>query len=204
LSYSAWHSERWSVVGSAASSQPDLAPWNVVRAGIPTFGVMLCLAALAPDLAILAPTLLVFGTVASTVDVSMNAEGAVVERRSSRPLMSGFHTMWSLGLLTGALVGVGAAGLGIRPMWQFAAVAIVVAAVSAPALAGVAERGPAEVGTSDANGGWSLQVALLGLIAFSAFFAEGAAADWSAVLCGIPWGREPRWRRAPSRASRSG
>ena len=30
--------------------------------------------------------------------------------------------------------------------------------------------------------GWSLAVVLLGLIAFCSFFAEGAAADWSAVF----------------------
>jgi hypothetical protein len=156
--------------------------WNVVRVGIPAFGGMLWVAALTTSLAALTLILLLFGTLASTVDVSMNAEGAVVERRSSRPLMSGFHAGWSLGLLTGALVGVAAAGAGIRPSFQFGVVAILVATASAPVLGRVPERVSGERTTNSTGGGWSLQLALLGLIVFSSFFAEGAAADWSAVF----------------------
>src|SRR4029079_11153261 len=96
---------------------------TVVRAGIPVFAATLVVAALAGDLAALTATMVVFGVVAAMVDVAMNAEAVVVERAAARPLMSGFHGMWSLGLLCGALGGVAAAALDRRPGGQFAIMA---------------------------------------------------------------------------------
>lgn len=154
---------------------------RVVRLGIPAFGAALCLAALAGDLAVLTATLAVFGVIAGVVDVAMNAEAVVVERGHGRPLMSGFHGLWSTGLLAGAVIGVGAAAAGIRPQIQFVFVALVVAGATAPLLARLPRRDLAASGQPEAARGWSVAVILLGLIAFCAFFAEGAAADWSAV-----------------------
>jgi MFS family permease len=155
--------------------------WVVVRAGIPIFAAVLVAAALAGSLAALTATMVVFGAAAAMVDVSMNAEAVVVERAAARPLMSGFHGMWSLGLLGGAVVGVLAAAVGARPSAQFAVVAAGVAAGSAPMLARLphrAARGPEAARAPDR---WSLPLVVLGLIAFSSFLSEGAAADWSAV-----------------------
>jgi hypothetical protein len=120
--------------------------------------------------------------IAAAVDVAMNAEAATVERESDRPLMSGFHGLWSVGLLAGGVVGAGAAGLGIRPVTQFAVVTFAVAGLSAPLLARLPRREAAAGIRGGPAGGWSFGIVLLGLIAFSAFFAEGAAADWSAVF----------------------
>jgi MFS family permease len=154
---------------------------TVVRAGIPVFAATLVVAALVGDLVALTATMVVFGVVAAMVDVAMNAEAVVVERSAARPLMSGFHGMWSLGLLCGALVGVLAAAAGARPAIQFGIVAAVVAAGSAPMRARLprrAARAHAAGATPDA---WSLPLVVLGLIAFGSFLSEGAAADWSAV-----------------------
>jgi MFS family permease len=153
---------------------------TVVRAGIPVFAATLVVAALAGDLAALTATMVVFGVVAAMVDVAMNAEAVVVERAAARPLMSGFHGMWSLGLLCGALVGVLAAAAGARPALQFAIVAAVVAAGSAPLLARLPRRA-ARARAATAPDAWSLPLVILGLIAFGSFLSEGAAADWSAV-----------------------
>ena len=83
-----------------------LGPRRVVRAGMPIFAAILVVAPLAGSLAVLTATMVAFGVVAAMVDISMNAEAVVVERAAARPLMSGFHGMWSLGLLGGALGGV--------------------------------------------------------------------------------------------------
>ena len=155
--------------------------WVVVRVGIPLFAATLVAAALVANLAALTATMVVFGVEAAMVDVAMNAEAVVVERSAARPLMSGFHGMWSLGLLGGALAGVLAAAAGARPVAQFGIVAAAVAAGSAPMLARLphrAARAHAAAGTRDA---WSLPLVILGLIAFGSFLSEGAAADWSAV-----------------------
>jgi len=154
---------------------------TVVRAGIPVFAATLVVAALVGDLAALTATMVVFGVLAAMVDVAMNAEAVVVERAAARPLMSGFHGMWSLGLLCGALVGVLAAAAGARPALQFAIVAAVVAAGSAPLLARLPRRAARTRAAGTAPDAWSLPLVILGLIAFGSFLSEGAAADWSAV-----------------------
>jgi len=154
---------------------------TVVRAGMPVFAATLVVAALVGDLAALTATMVVFGVVAAMVDVAMNAEAVVVERAAARPLMSGFHGMWSLGLLCGALVGVLAAAAGARPALQFAIVAAVVAAGSAPLLARLPRRAARARAAGAAPDAWSLPLVILGLIAFGSFLSEGAAADWSAV-----------------------
>jgi hypothetical protein len=156
--------------------------WLVVRFGIPVFAATLVVAALVGNLAALTATMVVFGVVAAMVDVAMNAEAVVVERAAARPLMSGFHGMWSLGLLGGALGGVAAASGGARPAIQFGAVAVAVSAASAPILSRLPHR-TAQVRPGAAAGDrWSLPLVTLGLIAFGAFFSEGAAADWAAVF----------------------
>jgi MFS family permease len=155
--------------------------WLVVRAGIPVFAATLVVAALVGSLAELTATLFAFGIVAAMVDVSMNAEAVVVERAAARPLMSGFHGMWSLGLMAGALAGVVAAATGARPWLQFAVAAAAVAAGSAPVLARLPHRASRARADAGGQGGWSLPLVVLGLIAFGSFLSEGAALDWSAV-----------------------
>src|SRR4051812_46097667 len=82
---------------------------RVVRAGMPLHGLMLAAIALPDGLAALAAVMLCAGIVGAAVDIAMNAEAVVVERASGRPLMSGLHGMWSVGLLIGAGLGAGAA-----------------------------------------------------------------------------------------------
>jgi fucose permease len=159
-----------------------LGPRSVVRGGLPLFAAVLFLIALAPDLAVLAVILLAFGILAAVVDVSMNTEAVVVERELARPLMSGFHGMWSVGLLVGALTGAAAAAVGLDPAPEFAMVAVVVTAASAPALARLPLRHVDGSAPKEPGDGWSLAVVLFGFIAFCSFFVEGVAADWSAVF----------------------
>ena len=54
-----------------------------------------------------------FGVSAGIWDVAMNVQGAAVERRLGRSIMSRFHAAWSLGTVTGALIGAAAVGLGV-------------------------------------------------------------------------------------------
>src|SRR4029079_12968534 len=64
---------------------------------------------------------------------------------------------------------------------QFAIVAAVVAAGSAPLLARLPRRAARTRAAGTAPDAWSLPLVILGLIAFGSFLSEGAAADWSAV-----------------------
>jgi MFS family permease len=155
-------------------------PRRVVRIGIPVFALMLVTIALADSLAALAALLFVNGVVAAAVDIGFNAEAVVVEREYGLPLMSGFHGMWSAGLLAGGAVAIAAAAADLSPTVHFSLVAVFVIVASAPLLALLPQREapPRHAARADR---WSSAVIVLGLLAFASFFAEGAAADWSAV-----------------------
>ncbi|MGE5689134.1 MAG: MFS transporter [Pseudomonadota bacterium] len=150
-------------------------------AGLPVFAALLPLLALAPSFAALAAVLFAFGAVSAMLDVSMNAHSVAVEREHGSPILSSFHAGWSFGGLAGAAVGALAASAGIGPEPQFLVVGAVLAA------AGLALRRlllPAEVDRPTAPPAFvrpPRRLAALAALAFCGLFAEGAAADWSAV-----------------------
>ena len=161
---------------------------TVVRLGLPTFGGVLFLTALAPGLGVLTVVLVAFGVIAAVVDVAMNSEAVIVERQHGLPLVSGFHGLWSAGLLVGALGGAAAAGVGIRPSVQFALVAVVVAAASARVLARLPRKAVESREGAVESDGWSLAVVLLGLIAFCSF-SRGSRGGLERRLPPRPGGR---------------
>jgi len=66
------------------------------------FCLTLPLPVLAPTAWLAAAALFVFGVLNATLDVAMNAQGAELEHRVQRPIMSSFHGCFSLGGLAGA------------------------------------------------------------------------------------------------------
>jgi fucose permease len=143
--------------------------------------------ALAGDLAGLIVALVVFGVLSGLLDVAANANAVAVERAYGRPLLSGLHGMWSLGGLAGAAAGGLAAAIGATPLLHFGIAALVLGAAGLVLLRRLGEGAEPDPGRrASPTGGrgrvlWSATVLLLGLIGFSAYFAEGTAADWSAV-----------------------
>ncbi|HZG99057.1 MAG TPA: MFS transporter, partial [Nocardioidaceae bacterium] len=67
--------------------------------------------------------LLLVGLGISVWDVAMNVEGADVENQLGRPLMPRFHAGFSVGTVLGALLGAGAAAIGLDVAWQLVATA---------------------------------------------------------------------------------
>ncbi|MFI5051119.1 MAG: MFS transporter, partial [Gaiellales bacterium] len=156
-------------------------PRRMVRIGMPAYAALLVVTALAGSLAAIAVVLLVYGIVAASVDVCTNAEAVVVEREHGKPLMSGFHGMWSIGLLAGGGLAIAAAAADLSTTVHFGLIAAAAILVSAPLLTGLPRREPPPRQASRGDR-WSGAVIVLGMIAFCSFFAEGAAADWSAVF----------------------
>ena len=153
----------------------------VTRAGLVLMPAALALVALAPSLPALMGAALVFGAANATLDVAMNAHGVAVERSLGRPIMSSLHAGWSVGGLVGAGLGglLAAGGVDVR-------LNLIVVPVAVCGLALLATRAllPAAEDIAPARPALRLpspRIALLGLIAFCSLFAEGAAADWSAV-----------------------
>jgi MFS family permease len=157
--------------------------WSL-RAGFAMYPPALVAAAAAPDLALLAVALVVMGAANSIVDVAINVQGVELERRYGRPLLSGLHSAHSFGVLGGGLVGTVLAAHEVAPLAHFAGVAaIAVAASQAAAALLVTERSAPGRSRPAVSRGRLPERALarLGLLAFAAFFVEGAANDWSAV-----------------------
>jgi MFS transporter len=130
------------------------------------------------------------------VDVAMNAHGVTVEQWLGRPVMSGFHAMYSLGGTAGAVLGALAAtaGLGRTPHFLLIAGAGTVVAVLAtgmllPSRADAADPagpgpGPGRPRTTIVTalfGGWSGRTLALGVLSFCLLLAEGSVYDWAAV-----------------------
>ncbi len=142
--------------------------------------------ALADTLAALTAALALLGIVGGFLDVAMNAQAVAVERGYRRPIMSSLHGLWSVGLMAGGVGAAAAAAAGASPTLQFSVVAVVLVVPAVLLTRGLlradAEAPPEELGAAGiAPPLFSPPVLLLGLIAFSSFIGEGAAADWSAV-----------------------
>ena len=125
-------------------------------------------------------TLLLFGAALGSIDVAMNVHAVEVERASSRPLMSGFHALFSIGGFAGSLLMTAllSAGIGALPGTLIsAAIMLVAMAVAGPRLlrSSKAEEGPMFVLPH------GVVLVLAGLAAVT-FLTEGAMLDWSALL----------------------
>ena len=125
--------------------------------------------------------MLAYGIAAALFDVAMNDEAAMIERETMRPLMSGFHGMFSLGGMAGAAAWSLLATAGATPMQHLVGAAAVLAVLAFAASAFMLrhERRP------DA-GGAPLSIPrgallLLGLLAATGLIAEGAMYDWSVL-----------------------
>jgi MFS family permease len=134
---------------------------------------------LSETLMALGAALFVFGAALGTIDVAMNVHGAEVERMGARPMMSGFHAMWSVGGIAGAGGITGLLTLGLPPLGA----ALVAAGIAAVALVVAAPR------LLRARGGelprFALPRGIVLLLAFltaAVFLIEGAILDWGALL----------------------
>lgn len=136
---------------------------------------------LAPTATALGAALFVFGAALGTIDVSMNIHGAEVERREARPMMSGFHAMWSVGGIAGAGSMTGLLTLGLTPLQA----ALVGAVIAGAAMIGATPRlmtmRPTEAGGPAFALPRGIVLVIAGLTAI-VFLTEGAILDWGALL----------------------
>src|SRR5215208_5029942 len=177
------------VVGTRVAGAPidRLGSRPFMRAGFPLLAGTLLLPGLADSGPTLFASLPILGLASGALDVAMNAQGIEVERTLSRPILSGLHGLWSVGLGLGAGAAALAAAAGLDPLPHFAIVAAVLALASLVFLRHLLpEREQVRAALSEEEQQriplhWTLPVALLGVIAFCSFVGEGSASDWSAV-----------------------
>ena len=124
-----------------------------------------------------------FGAIHGGDDVAMNAWAAEVEREYTRPVMSSFHAMWSLGAGIGAGLGSLLAfyELGFKNHFSLISIVIFVLALSAAFVPFESQKNKKEANSPFISipKGSLLPVAT---ITFFASLSEGAVADWSAIF----------------------
>lgn len=133
-----------------------------------------------------------FGITAGLMDLAMNTNAVVVEKKLDKPIMSSFHAAWSIGGMVGAAIGGFIASQGGTVMQNFAWVAggaTVVAVITSRYLLedppnssstahGTSESSSIDVGASGAK----ISLFSLAIVCCCAFLSEGAIADWSALF----------------------
>ena len=139
-----------------------------------------------PNLWLLALFMAVFGAMAGCMDVAMNAQAVVIERRLDKAIMSSSHGFWSLGGFIG-----GSAGAWVIAHWGSEVQSLLTAGVVAaivlcampfllpdtpkPALAEAVATPRARLFPKD------FHVWLLGFLALASMVPEGAILDWAAI-----------------------
>jgi MFS family permease len=140
---------------------------------------LLPLLVLAPSVPVLAVALAVFGAALGTIDVAMNVHAAEVETRAARPMMSGFHAMWSVGGILGAGGVTALLWIGATPLAAALAASALALAMMAVATPRFLRRAAGEKPKLALPRGPVLVLALLAAITF---LVEGAVLDWGALL----------------------
>lgn len=123
--------------------------------------------------------LLIFGIGTGITDCAMNVQAILVEKSADKPLMSGFHGLFSVGGIAGAgiMTGLMSVGFGVvTSTFIIAALVLFLLLLSYKALLPYANpaEGPAFATPRGA-------VLVIGAICFIIFMAEGTVLDWGAL-----------------------
>lgn len=153
--------------------------------------LMLPLLASAATLPLLIAAVLLFGAGMGAIDCAMNIQAVLVEKASGRPMMSGFHGLFSVGGILGAGGMTALLALGLTP--TLAALCVV-----AVTLAAVIKAAPNLLPYGNESDGPLFAVPrgivlFLGALCFIVFLTEGAMLDWSAVFLVSERGMEPAY-----------
>jgi MFS family permease len=177
---------------SSAALMRRFGSGRVATTGLLLLGVMFWGVSAAPNWPTLAAAFLLAGALDAIVDVAQNAHGLRVQRLYRRSILNSFHGLWSIGAVTGGLLGSAAAGLGVPRVLHLGAAAVVfggVALVGSRALLpgpDDADREPLpepEAGARKVNP-WraaALPLTALGILGVCGAFVEDAGASWSAL-----------------------
>lgn len=149
----------------------------------------MCVALLLPWLAwshswaVMAVALFVFGAALGSLDVAMNIHAVEVERSAGRPMMSGFHALFSVGGGSGAALVTAL----LSCAWPPVAAVLVCSLLIGIALLIAAPRfintATAEHEGTSASMAWPQgPIVILSVLAAVSFLVEGALLDWGALL----------------------
>ncbi len=176
--------------GIGATIAMPLAGWLTSRIGskqVALIGGGLMPLALAGAVAAPAPwvmaiALLFFGFSGASMDVAMNAQGVLVEKRLGHRTISLFHGIWSLGGVLGSAATATALARGIRPVVVACVLAGFLVLIVLSARNRLYPHAEEFLHDRDHMTRPSGRLLLLGMLAFAAMLSEGAVADWSGLF----------------------
>lgn len=152
---------------------------TIIGAAVGTASMLVCLGTVS-SLTTLSLCLFAFGVFLGFLEVTANIHTVLVQNVVGRPIMSGFHSMYSVG----GFVGAGGLSLllsiGLSPLAatiSAAATALLLLAIWGRRLLGEADREPAPFFVLPRG-----MVLVIGVLCFIMFLIEGAVLDWSAVF----------------------
>jgi predicted MFS family arabinose efflux permease len=149
----------------------------LVAASLSPLAIALVLAA--GDYALVLVLMLMFGAVSSVFDVAMNVAATDIERQAQRPVMSGFHGMFSAGGMGGAGLGALALSSGVAAehhLWASSLVCLLLGWWGATKLS------PGREAASGASFFFARgPLSLMGVLAALGLLCEGAMYDWSVL-----------------------
>jgi MFS family permease len=183
----------WSAALIRRLGSARVASFGLVGLGAATWAV-----SVAPNWGALAAVLLVGGALDAFVDVAQNGHGLRVQRLYDRSILNSFHGVWSVGAVTGGLLGSAAAGLEIPLPLHLGVSTVLFGAIALVSFRGLLpgpddedlvevpdlEEGPdAESPVRPpATRRSALRVlAALGALSACGVFVEDAGASWSAL-----------------------
>lgn len=152
----------------------------VVLAGVVGLAAILPLLSIAGTPVALGMALFAFGASLGSLDVSMNLHAVDVEHASEKPLMSGFHALFSIGGFLGSGFMTALLSRHISPTFSTvlgSAVLLVLVFFAVPRM--LTDREASSQPMFAIPKGVVLVIALL---AATSFLVEGALLDWSALL----------------------
>lgn len=164
-----------------------IGPRSAILAGFLAYALAVSLPGIAPTPTLLFVALMLCGSTISFLELGLNVQADRVEKATRALIMSTSHGFWSLGIMTGSLVGSCLAWAGLAPALAIPLVAVVSIAGGLAVAHQLHDYGP-DLHAQPGGGkrpSWRLPGwALLGicLFAFGVTMTEGAMADWSAVF----------------------
>lgn len=156
---------------------------NTLIFGFPVFLALVPVPVAAPDIVSLFLLLVLLGVGLSTIELGLNVEADVIEKRGTVSIMNRCHGFWSLGIMTGSLIGAGFLAVHTAPFVAIGLLSLVLMPISVIVCRALPLH-EAPVAMAQPRSSWRLpSPAILGisLFVFGITMTEGAVADWSAV-----------------------
>lgn len=144
----------------------------------------LCAASFAPSVPVMIVILAPFGFAMGILDVTMNIQGVAIEREYLKPTLGILHASYSLGGVTGSLLGSLFAALSLSPKPNFIipAVFLLLASFYAKKFLITPKEEKRENVKKEKTHFFSWLLLGCGLFSFISYVAEGVCGDWGSLF----------------------